>query len=152
MRTILNREAPFWKTKTLEEMTPDEWESLCDGCAKCCLHKIEDMDTGEVFFTDVACRLLDINTCLCKDYQHRSEVVSDCLVLTPELLKEIRWLPESCAYRRLAEGRDLAWWHPLVSGDQHTVLQAGISICGKIVPEDMVNLDRIEERVVEGFD
>jgi uncharacterized cysteine cluster protein YcgN (CxxCxxCC family) len=152
MRTILNREAPFWKTKTLEEMTPDEWESLCDGCAKCCLHKIEDMDTGEVFFTDVACRLLDINTCLCKDYQHRSEVVSDCLVLSPELLKEISWLPESCAYRRLAEGRDLAWWHPLVSGDQNTVLQAGISICGKIVPEDMVNLDRIEERVVEGFD
>ncbi len=148
----MNREAPFWKTKILEEMTPEEWESLCDGCAKCCLHKIEDIETGEVFFTDIACRLLDINTCRCKDYQHRSEVVSDCLVLTPELLKEISWLPESCAYRRLAEGRDLAWWHPLVSGDQNTVLQAGISICGKIVPEDMVNLDRIEERVVDGFD
>jgi uncharacterized cysteine cluster protein YcgN (CxxCxxCC family) len=148
----LNREAPFWKTKILEEMTPEEWESLCDGCAKCCLHKIEDIETGEVFFTDIACRLLDINTCRCKDYQNRSKVVSDCLVLTPELLKEISWLPESCAYRRLAEGRDLAWWHPLVSGDQNTVLQAGISICGKIVPEDMVNLDRIEERVVDGFD
>jgi len=148
----LNKEAPFWKTKTFEEMTPDEWESLCDGCAKCCLHKIEDMDTGEVFFTNVACRLLDINTCRCKDYQHRSEGVSDCLVLNPELLKEINWLPESCAYRRLAEGRDVAWWHPLVSGDQNTVLQAGISICGKIVPEDMVNLDRIEERVVDWFD
>jgi len=148
----LNKEAPFWKTKTFEEMTPDEWESLCDGCAKCCLHKIEDMDTGEVFFTNVACWLLDINTCRCKDYQHRSEVVSDCLVLNPELLKEINWLPESCAYRRLVEGRDLAWWHPLVSGDQNTVLQAGISICGKIVPEDMVNLDRIEERVVDWFD
>ncbi len=148
----MNKEAPFWKTKTFEEMTPDEWESLCDGCAKCCLHKIEDMDTGEVFFTNVACWLLDINTCRCKDYQHRSEVVSDCLVLNPELLKEINWLPESCAYRRLVEGRDLAWWHPLVSGDQNTVLQAGISICGKIVPEDMVNLDRIEERVVDWFD
>jgi uncharacterized cysteine cluster protein YcgN (CxxCxxCC family) len=148
----LNREAPFWKTKILEEMTPEEWESLCDGCGKCCLHKIEDMDTGEVFFTDIACRLLDINNCRCKDYQHRSEVVSDCLVLTPGLLKEISWLPESCAYRRLAEGRDLAWWHPLVSGDQHTVFQAGISICGKIVSEDMVNLEHIEERVVDGFD
>jgi uncharacterized cysteine cluster protein YcgN (CxxCxxCC family) len=148
----LNKEAPFWKTKILEEMTPEEWESLCDGCGKCCLHKIEDMDTGEVFFTDVACRLLDINNCRCKDYQHRSEVVSDCLVLTPGLLKEISWLPESCAYRRLAEGRDLTWWHPLVSGDQHTVFQAGISICGKIVSEDMVNLEHIEERVVDGFD
>lgn len=148
----MKQDTPFWKEKSLEEMTPEEWESLCDGCAKCCLHKIEDMDTGEVFMTDVACRLLDINTCRCMDYEHRSEIVSDCLMLTPEFLKGISWLPESCAYRSLAEGRDLAWWHPLVSGDQRTVLQAGITICGKIVPEESVNLDTIEERVVDWFD
>ena len=142
----------FWETKKFKELTHEEWESLCDGCAKCCLHKIEDIDSGKVYMTDVACRLLDIKTCRCKNYPHRSELVRDCLQLTPELLEEITWLPETCAYRRLAEGRDLAWWHPLVSGDPKTVLQAGIAVCGRIVPEEMVNMDEIEDRVVEWFD
>ena len=143
---------PFWKTKTFKEMTHEEWESLCDGCAKCCLHKIEDMDSGIVYTTDVACRLLDIKTCQCKDYEKRTELVKDCLHLNPELLEEITWLPESCAYRRLAEGRGLAWWHPLLSGDHGTVIQAGISVCGKVIPEEMVNMAEIEERVVDWFD
>lgn len=143
---------PFWKTKKLDEMTQEEWESLCDGCAKCCLHKIEDMDSGMVYTTDVACRLLDLNTCRCKDYEHRAEIVKDCMRLTPEVVLQIGWLPESCAYRRLAEGRDLPWWHPLVSGDQKTVFQAGVSICERAVPEENVDMDGIESRIVDWFD
>jgi len=148
----MNKKTPFWKEKTFEEMTPEEWESLCDGCAKCCLHKIEDVDSGIVYTTDVACRLLDIKTCRCKDYQHRTQLVRDCLHLTLEILDEISWLPETCAYRRLQEGRGLAWWHPLVSGDPNTVFQAGISIRGKVVHEDLVNMGDIEDRVVDWFD
>jgi len=143
---------PFWETKALEEMTREEWESLCDGCAKCCLHKIEDVDSGKVFTTDVACRLLDINACRCKDYEHRSELVKDCLPLMPEIVNEIVWLPKSCAYRRLAEGRGLPWWHPLVSGDQNIVYQTGNAICGKVIPEEMVNMADIEKRIVDWFD
>ncbi len=143
---------PFWKTKTLEEMTPSEWESLCDGCAKCCVHKIEDEDSGKVYFTNVACRLLDINTCQCQDYEHRSEEVKDCLPLTPQMVREVGWLPESCAYRRLAEGRGLAWWHPLISEDKNTIHLADVSVCGKVIPEKMVDLSRLEDWVVDGFD
>ena len=142
-------EARFWETKTLEEMTPEEWEALCDGCAKCCLFKIEDIDTGKIFFTNVTCRLLDLGTCRCTDYTHRVTVVPDCLQLTPEMTREINWLPESCAYRRLAEGRGLAWWHPLVSGDPNTVHKMGRSIIGKVVSEADVDL---EDMVVDWFD
>jgi uncharacterized cysteine cluster protein YcgN (CxxCxxCC family) len=148
----MKQNEPFWEKKTFKEMTHEEWESLCDGCAKCCLHKIEDIDSGMVYTTDVACRLLDLKSCRCKDYRHRKELVSDCLQLTPEVLKEITWLPRTCAYRRLAEGRGLAWWHPLVSGDPDTVIRAGISVCGKVVPEEMVNMADIEDRVVDWFD
>lgn len=148
----MKQEMPFWITKTFKEMSHDEWEALCDGCAKCCLHKIEDIDSGEVYTTDVACRLLDLRTCRCKDYEHRGELVSDCLQLTPEVLEEITWLPKTCAYRRLAEGRSLARWHPLVSGDKNTVFQVGIAICGKVVAEEMVDMADIEDRVVDWFD
>ena len=117
---------PFWKTKTLAEMTRPEWESLCDGCGRCCLNKLEDEDTGEYLYTRAACKLLDIESCQCSDYKNRSKRVPDCVTLTPANVPELGWLPSSCAYRRLNDGRGLAWWHPLVSGDPETVKQAGI--------------------------
>ena len=142
----------FWETKTLEEMSSEEWEALCDGCAKCCLNKIEDIDTGNVYYTNVACRLLDLETCRCMDYLHRADSVPDCLHLTPAMVHEINWLPESCAYRRLAEGRGLAWWHPLVSGDPDTVHRMGRSVIGKVVGEGDVDMDDLEDMVVDWFD
>lgn len=127
--------APFWKTKSLAEMTRAEWESLCDGCGRCCLHKLRDDATEELAFTNVACRLLDLQTCRCSRYPTRRQHVPDCVSLTPEALAEIDWLPPSCAYRRLAEGHDLAAWHPLVSGDPETVHKAGVSVRGRAVDE-----------------
>jgi uncharacterized cysteine cluster protein YcgN (CxxCxxCC family) len=126
---------PFWKTKPLEAMSPEEWESLCDGCGRCCLHKLRDDDNGTLAFTSVACRLLDLHSCACGDYVNRSHRVPDCVSLTPEALRDIDWLPPSCAYVRVAKGQDLAWWHPLVSGDRETVHAAGVSVRGRVVSE-----------------
>jgi uncharacterized cysteine cluster protein YcgN (CxxCxxCC family) len=127
---------PFWRKKTLIEMTEEEWESLCDGCGRCCLVKIEDEDTGRIHFTDLACTLFDGETCRCTDYTNRSERVSDCVKLTPTNIKELNWLPATCAYRLIAAGRPLPWWHPLVSGNPETVIEAGISVKGKVVSEE----------------
>ncbi len=128
-------EEPFWRRKTLAEMTRSEWESLCDGCAKCCLDKLEDDDTGEIQNTEVACRLLDLGTCRCTDYSNRTRFVPDCVVLTPRTVARLTWLPSTCAYRLISEGKDLEWWHPLVSGDPETVHRAGVSVRGRAVPE-----------------
>jgi uncharacterized protein len=143
-------EVPFWRTKRLDQMSQAEWESLCDGCGRCCLVKLEEEDTERIYFTDVGCRLLDVTTCRCRDYRHRTEKVDDCVRLTPASVGQIGWLPRTCAYRLLAEGRDLYWWHPLVSGDCDTVHQAGISVRGRVSDlEDDVSSDALEARIVE---
>ena len=143
---------PFWNTKTPEEMTTEEWESLCDGCGRCCLHKLEDIDTGLYFYTNVACHLLDQKTCRCKEYPNRMSLVKDCLVLSPADHEHYNWLPTTCAYRRLANGMDLEWWHPLVSGDPATVHQARISIRNRTVSENEVRKERLEDHIVSWID
>lgn len=128
----MSQELPFWKVKNLEEISFSEWESLCDGCGLCCLHKVEDDDTGDLYATSVACRLLDGETCQCRDYAHRKSIVPNCVSLDIATIRTARWLPESCAYRLIDEGKDLHWWHPLISGSCQTVHHAQYSARGKI--------------------
>jgi uncharacterized protein len=141
--------APFWKRKTLHEMTGTEWESLCDGCGKCCLSKLEDEDTGEIHWTTVGCRLFDAKRCRCRDYTNRLDKVTDCVQLTPDNVATISWLPATCAYRMLAEGKELEWWHPLVSGRRSSVHEAGISVRGKVtaLETDLKTLDEYFDHV-----
>jgi len=143
---------PFWETKTLEQMTSDEWESLCDGCGRCCLNKLEDIDTGELHFTNVACRLLNDNTCQCGNYPQRKSLVPECLVLDIKSVRDSTALPSSCAYRRLAEGKALLAWHPLVSGSSDSPHTSGISVRGKTISEQYVHIEQLEEHIVDWFD
>ncbi len=122
----------FWEHKTLDQLTPDEWESLCDGCGKCCMAKLIDDDTDELHFTTVACRLFDPETCRCTDYVNRKAEVADCVRLTPDNVGEIAWLPSSCAYRLIHEGKPLFDWHPLISGTASSVHQVGFSMRGRV--------------------
>ena len=126
---------PFWRSKALDAMSRTEWESLCDGCGRCCLHKLRDEDTDALAYTNVACRLLDGESCRCKDYADRKSRVPDCVKLTTKRVAAIDWLPPTCAYRLLAEGKDLPWWHPLVSGRADSVHEAGVSVRGRTVAE-----------------
>lgn len=138
---------PFWMTVPLSQMTREQWESLCDGCGRCCLHKLRDDETDEVVFTDVACRLLDTTTCLCTDYPHRQRRVQDCISLTPAMLDDIDWLPPTCGYRLIHEGKPLPWWHPLVSGRAETVHEADVSVSGRVISERRAGA--LEDHIVQ---
>jgi uncharacterized protein len=142
---------PFWKTKTLDQMSAAEWESLCDGCGRCCLNKIEDEDTGRIYVTKVACKLLDVRSCQCRDYPNRQAHVPDCIRIDPEQVRSLSWLPETCGYRRVEEGRPLAWWHPLVSGSVDTVHQAGVSLRGWAKSERRVKAENFSRYLIDAF-
>lgn len=139
---------PFWQTKALSEMTTSEWESLCDGCGRCCLQKLEDEDTGEVHYTSLACQLLDTESCQCSDYPNRKAKVPECLKLGIEDIPHFHWLPESCAYRLLAEGKPLYDWHPLISGDKNSVHGAGISVQKFAISETEVYAESWEDYII----
>lgn len=143
---------PFWQTTALCDMTVEQFESICDGCARCCLHKLEDEDSGQIVFTDVACRLLDTQTCRCKDYARRTERVEGCVSMAPDRLEPLAFLPDSCAYRRLDEGRGLADWHPLVSGKKGSVHHAGVSMRDHAVSETFIAPDDIAQRIRSDID
>jgi len=153
MKDPINRDGlrpEFWKRVPLKNLTPREWESLCDGCGKCCLNKLEDEDTGEVAFTRVACRLLDGDSCRCAQYAIRRTLVPECVFLTPKTLPQVAyWLPRTCAYRLLHEGKPLHDWHPLISGDPESVHRAGISVRGWTVPEFEVPEEEWEDHIIE---
>ncbi|MBR9871282.1 MAG: YcgN family cysteine cluster protein [Gammaproteobacteria bacterium] len=144
----MSAQIPFWQRKRLDEMTPSEWESLCDGCGQCCLQKLEDEETGDVYHTDLVCRCMNIENGQCTVYSHRSDVVPECTVLTPDTIGEYAWLPHTCAYRTLAEGRPLADWHPLRSGDPDSVRKAGLSIQGRVTSESDVPEEEWEEHII----
>ncbi len=141
-------EVSFWQRKSLDEMSSEEWESLCDGCAKCCLHKLEDEDTGEVHYTKIACRYLNQDSCSCNDYKRRSELVPHCVWLDPQKVTDYQWLPVTCAYRLLSENKPLPEWHHLVSGDRESVHTAGISVRGRVLSDEYVHEDGYQEHII----
>jgi uncharacterized cysteine cluster protein YcgN (CxxCxxCC family) len=141
-------DVPFWRRKRLDQMTAEEWESLCDGCGLCCLLKLEDEDTGDVHLTRLACRLLDLGSCRCGDYANRFSRMPDCVDIDAETVGQLPWLPETCGYRLVAEGKDLYWWHPLVSGDPETVHQAGVSVRGWATCETRASPDTMERFII----
>lgn len=140
----------FWETVPLKRMSPAEWEALCDGCGKCCLNKLEYEDTGEIAYTSVACRLLDTRTGRCTDYPNRTRRVPECMVLTPRSLEDaVRWLPETCAYKRLWQGRTLPEWHPLITGDPDSTRKSGNSVAGRAVSETDIPEEAWEYHIIE---
>ena len=139
----------FWKKKNLSEMTKEEWELLCDGCARCCLHKLEDEDTRKVRYTSVACKYLDIDECRCTSYEKRFSLFTECLSLDPHNITKYHWLPSTCAYRLISQGKDLPHWHPLISKNPDSVHKYGISIKNKAISENFVNPDEIEAYVID---
>lgn len=140
----------FWKERPLEELSPLEWEQLCDGCAKCCLNKLEDEETSSVVYTRVACRLLDSDQCRCTDYDKRLTLAPNCVQVTPAMARSSQWLPDTCAYRLVAQGRDLPAWHPLlnVSDDLSSTVKAGQSVAGRVLSEEYVHPDGLDEHII----
>lgn len=138
----------FWLAKKLGEMSKTEFEALCDGCGKCCLHKLEDEDSGDVYYTKVACRYLDHQSCRCQAYDERQQLVPECVVLTPESVKDTYWLPETCAYRLIDQGLPLFDWHPLISGDPDSVHKAGMSVAGQVLSEQDVAEEDFEDHII----
>jgi uncharacterized protein len=137
----------FWTQIKLADMSDTQWESLCDGCGKCCLIRLEDEDTGDIYTTDVSCKLLDGVSCQCRDYTNRQQFVPDCVKLTPQNMGELSWLPKTCAYRLVAEGKPLFDWHPLISGDASSVHAAGMSVSRKATPEGRVKVKNLIKRI-----
>ena len=147
-RTARTTEAPFWERKSLHEMTASEWESVCDGCAKCCLQKLEDEDTGDIYYTGIVCRYLDAN-CRCKVYQERQQKVPNCIWLQPGDLSALPWLPETCSYRTLHEGKPLPAWHPLRTGKPLSTVKKGQSVRQwPIIPDDQVPEDDWQDHII----
>lgn len=144
-------EQPFWKRKTLEEMNASEWEQLCDGCGRCCLVKLEDEDNGDIYLTRLACGLLNVRSCKCRDYENRFQKMPDCLEIDVARARELTWLPATCGYRVVSEGRDLAWWHPLISGSPDTVHAAGISVRNLAMSERRVKVENYMRYIIPDF-
>lgn len=140
--------AHWWNEKPLEQLSPEEWEALCDGCAKCCLHKLEDEDSGEVFYTKVRCRHLDEQRCRCTDYANRSTLVPNCIDLQRAEVAELDWLPSTCAYRLRAHQQPLPQWHPLVTGSEESVHEHMVSIRGRAISDEFVHPDGYDEHIV----
>lgn len=139
---------PFWKEKELSELSTKEWESLCDGCGKCCCIRLEDEDTADIYITDVVCKLFDAQTCQCTDYKNRSSLVPDCVTLTPKNVHQLRWMPETCAYRLVAAGQDLPEYHHLISGDRNSIHEAGMSVQNAVICETVIEEDDLPRRLV----
>lgn len=140
---------PFWESKTLSEMTTKEWESLCDGCARCCLLKLEDEDNHDIYYTSVCCHLLDLEHCRCTHYSQRSTLVPDCVTLTPDNLHELAWMPSTCAYRLLHEGKPLPEWHPLQSGTSESTRETAASIFSYATPENEIDAEQLPDYIIE---
>ncbi|MCG8394662.1 MAG: YcgN family cysteine cluster protein [Pseudomonadales bacterium] len=145
------RRTRFWE-RPLGELNAAEWEALCDGCGRCCLVKLEDEDSGELAFTNLACRYLDANKCRCRVYDNRFRKVPDCIQVTESIAAETDWLPTTCAYRLRARGQPLPAWHPLISGDPGSVHRAGIGVAGRVVSEQLVPEDDWEEHIIHWVD
>lgn len=142
----------FWQNKTLEQMNQQEWEALCDGCGKCCLHKLEDEESQEIAYTRVICRYFDEKSCQCQVYEQRLLLVPQCVKLKPQNLQELPWMPATCAYRLLYEGKSLPAWHPLLSGDRRAITESGNTVTGKVISEEFVHEDGYDEHIIKWVD